>query len=145
MRRGVLLVRLSANRGREEAAVSDNNGMSILIADDQCQVRRALRAYLQLRLGGATIAEAEDMEQALRVTPALRPDVVLLDWELPAQGGAPAMTGLRSLHPTGLIVALSSRPEARQDALAAGADAFVSKGEPADRLIACMSSDRLLE
>jgi len=138
MHRGAFFVRLGTNQGQTEAIVSKKRDISILIADDRCQVRRALRTYLQLKLGGDRFAEAGDLKQALSMALVLRPDVVLLDWELPAQGGAQVLAGLRAAHPGVLVVALSSKLEARKDALAAGADAFVSKGEPADRLIASM-------
>jgi len=114
----------------------NKNEVRVLIADDQPQVRSALRLLLQVKLGAATIGEAGDLEQALELVGVEQPDLVLLDWELPAQGGAAALAELRTTCPGLAVIALSSRPEARPDALAAGADAFVSKGEPPERLMA---------
>ena len=107
----------------------------VLIVDDQPQVRSALRLLLQVKLGAATVGEAGDLEQALELAGVEQPDLVLLDWELPAQGGGAALSELRTVCPGLAVIALSSRPEARRDALAAGADAFVSKGEPPERLM----------
>ena len=125
--------------------------MRVLIADDQPQVRSALRLLLMHEQGVRVVGEAGDAEQALELAAAQRPDLVLLDWELPAQGTPDPATDsterlllvLRARCPRTKVVALSGRPEARQAALAAGADAFVSKGDPPERLLAavddCMS------
>ena len=67
---------------------------------------------------------------------AIQPDLVLLDWELPGPRAADLLPALRSRCRHVIVIALSGRPEARQEALAAGADAFVSKGEPPERLLA---------
>jgi two-component system nitrate/nitrite response regulator NarL len=89
-----------------------------------------------VKLHAATVGEASDLEQALELAGVEQPDLVLLDWELPAQGGGAALSKLRTVVCPGLaVIALSSRPEARRDSLAAGADAFVSKGDPPERLI----------
>lgn len=112
----------------------------VLIADDQPQVRSALRLLLRVKLGAATVGEASNLEQALELVGVERPDLVLLDWELPTQGGAAALARLRAAHPGLAVIALSSRLEARRAALAAGADAFVSKGEPPERLMASVDS-----
>jgi DNA-binding NarL/FixJ family response regulator len=108
----------------------------ILIADDRPQVRSALRLLLMRQPGLTVVGEADDTEQALELATGQRPDLVLLDWELPAQGGAATLAELRRVRPGMAVIALSGRPEARRAALAAGADAFVSKGEPPEYLMA---------
>jgi DNA-binding NarL/FixJ family response regulator len=116
--------------------VTKKNGMCVLIADDRPHVRSALRVLLRVKLGADTIAEASDLEQTLERVSLAQPDLVLLDWDLPAKGTAPAMTRLRAACPNLPVIALSSRPEVRRAALAAGANAFASKGDPPDRLMA---------
>jgi len=116
--------------------VTKKNGMRVLIADDRPQVRSALRVLLRVKLGADNVDEASDLEQALESVSLAQPDLVLLDWELPAKGGAPAISGLRAACPNLPVIALSSRPEVRRAALAAGANAFASKGDPPDRLMA---------
>jgi len=115
--------------------------MRILLADDQPKVRSALRLLLEEE-GLDVVGEASDAEQALEQTAEREPDLVLLDWELPGQGGPAAVAGLRDAQPGVLVVALSGRPGARQAALDAGADAFVSKGEPPERLLAVVMECR---
>jgi len=118
----------------------------VLIADDQPQVRSALQLLLKQEPGVAVVGEAENVEEALELAAVRRPDLVLLDWELPGRqtAGLPKKTkpgllpALRARCPHMKIVALSGRPEARQAALAAGADVFVSKGDPPERLLAAV-------
>ncbi len=116
------------------------NGTRILIADDKFHVRSALRLLLREKLGVTAVGEAVTLEQALELASMEKPDLVLLDWELSAQGGATALVGLRMARPGLAIIALSSNPESRRAALAAGADAFVSKGDPPERLMDSVES-----
>jgi DNA-binding NarL/FixJ family response regulator len=116
--------------------------IDILLADDQPQVRSALRLLLEQQRDLHVLGEAVDAQGVLDWVRARRPDLVLLDWELPGLrriGGLPA---LRALCPDLHIVVLSGRPEARQKALDAGADAFVSKGDPPERLLAAVDCCR---
>ena len=121
---------------------TSKNRLRVLIADDQPQVRSALRLFLQQKLGVSTVDEASDLEQALELIGVDYPDLVLLDWELPGQDGAAALAGLRTASPGSTVIALSGRPEARQAALAAGVDGFVSKGKPPEWLMASVGKHR---
>ena len=124
--------------------------MRILIADDQPQVRSALRLLLGHEPGVTVVGEADDAERTLELAARQRPDLVLLDWELPGlpaagpstNGGQHLLLALRACCPGMKVVALSGRPEARQPALDAGADVFVSKGDPPERLLAAMEDCR---
>ncbi len=66
---------------------------------------------------------------------ALRPDVVLLDWELPAQLAPQVLGALRRVLAPVRVIVLSARPDDEPQARAAGADAFVSKDQPPALLI----------
>ncbi len=112
----------------------------VLLADDEAKVRSALRLLLELELGVTVVAEVSKAEGLLAKVRASGPDLVLLDWELPDLAAADLLSALRSLCPQPSVVALSGRPEARQAALAAGADAFISKGDPPERLLATLRS-----
>ena len=117
--------------------------MRVLIADDQPQVRSALRLLLRQEPGVTVVGEADDVERALALVDEQRPDLVLLDWELPdlrvvgpaKPAGDRLLPALRAHCPGARVIALSGRPEARQAALDAGADVFVSKGDPPERLL----------
>jgi DNA-binding NarL/FixJ family response regulator len=112
--------------------------MRVLLADDQMKVRSALRLLLEQEPGLSVVGEAAEAEDLLAQVRTEYPDLVLLDWELPDQGGAATLAGLRAARPGPMVIALSGRPEARRAALAAGADAFVSKGDPPERLLAAV-------
>ncbi|HEY76310.1 MAG TPA: response regulator transcription factor [Thermoflexia bacterium] len=116
--------------------------LRVLIADDQPRVRSALRLLLIQESGVTVVGEAEDVEQALRLVAERQPDLVLLDWELPRWGGPAALTGLRRVRAGLAVIALSGRPEARRSALEAGADGFVSKGDPPERVLEAVRACR---
>ena len=74
-----------------------------------------------------------------RLTRAKTTHLVLLDWELPGLEADGLLPTLRELCPRLKVIALSGRPEARHAALDAGVDAFVSKGDPPERLLAAVN------
>jgi DNA-binding NarL/FixJ family response regulator len=111
--------------------------MDVLLADDQAKVRSALRLVLNHEPNLDVLGEAVDATGLLDWMKAVGPDLVLLDWELP-DFTPDLLDTLREHCPALAVIALSGQPEARQAALDAGADAFVSKGEPPDRLLAAI-------
>ena len=127
----------------------------VLLADDQSKVRSALRLLFQQQPDIHILGEAVDTTGLLDWAKVTCPDVVLLDWELPGlKAGDPStlrlcsgragsrqglLPTLRELCPCLKVIALSGRPEARQAALDAGIDAFVSKGDPPERLLAAVN------
>ncbi len=108
--------------------------MQVLLADDQVQVRAALRLLLEQETRFHVVGEAAEARRLLALMRATYPDVVLLDWELPGLRAMNSLKAMRSICPHVLIVAFSSWPEAQARALEAGADAFVNKGDPPPRL-----------
>ena len=109
--------------------------MHILLADDQKKVRFALRVLLERQPGVLVVGEVADTAELLSQVRDTCPDVLLLSWELPDQDIAPLLPELRMFCPDLEVIVLSGRPEARQAALAAGADSFVSKGDPPECLL----------
>jgi two-component system invasion response regulator UvrY len=112
--------------------------MRILLADDQPKVRFALRTLLERQSGFKVVGEArsgQDLRDQIQPT---RPDLVLLDWELPGERALDTLSKLRTMYPTLRVIALSGRSEARQAALQAGVDAFVSKSDPPEHLLAAI-------
>lgn len=112
--------------------------MRILLADDQSKVRFALRVLLERQPGLEVTGEAIDAGDLFIQVEATRPDLVLLGWELPDLSAADSVSALRGVCPDVHVIALSGRPEARRVALLAGADAFVSKTDPPERLLAAI-------
>lgn len=109
--------------------------MRIMVADDQDRVRHALRTLLDAQPGLEVIAEAVDVADLLSTVQSVCPDVVLLDWELPGLAISAILPVLHRCCPEASIIVLSCYPEARNVALAAGADHFVSKSHPPERLL----------
>jgi DNA-binding NarL/FixJ family response regulator len=112
----------------------------ILLADDQPQVRSALRLLLEQQPDLDVLGEATDAQEVLDWVNTMCPDVILLDWELPGLEGSNALAILRARRPHLKVIALSGRLEARGTALDAGTDAFVSKGDPPEQLLATVRS-----
>jgi len=111
------------------------NKDKVLIVDDEMQFRRAMRAALSLR--GFLVDEAETAEDALEKVRSERPDLILLDMNLPGLNGLECCREIR----TGMevpIVMLSVRSETRDkiQALNSGADDYITKPFNLDELVA---------
>lgn len=109
--------------------------MKVFVADDQRQVRSALRLILEHH-NVEVIGEANHYQQLFEALENCCPDVLLFDWELPGNPfhGDPQINPLPVLFnicPAMQIVVMSSLPESRQEtaSLACG---FISKADPAD-------------
>jgi len=109
--------------------------MRILIADPQLSVRSALKIFLLQEPDLTVVAEASDSQELLAKIETAHPDLVLLDWELPGQPIETVLPSLRAIDPQLAAIALSGRSESERIALAAGANAFVSKTDPPARLL----------
>lgn len=116
--------------------------MRVLLADDEARVRSALKLLLEQQPDLHVVGEAEESASLLAEVRATQPDAVLIDWELPGAPAAELIAALQSLAPALLIVALSGRPEARRAALQAGANYFISKVEPPERVLAAFNNSR---
>lgn len=88
--------------------------------------------------GWGLVGEASDSASLLGVLTQAQPDVLLLDWELPGLPAAKLLALLRATYPPLRVIVFSGRLEAKQMALAAGADGFVSKGDPPECLLAAL-------
>ena len=101
----------------------------ILVAEDQKLVRRALVALLAMEEGIAVVAEAEDGQDAVELALSHRPDVALLDIEMPRLSGLEVVHLLHEQLPScrTLIVTTFARPGYLQRALKSGASGYISK------------------
>lgn len=114
--------------------------MKILLADDNPEVRSALRLLLEQEPILAMVMEVTDTQGLLAHLRENCPMVILLDWELPGLHSSDFLGLVRSRCPEMKVIALSSKFEARQEALAAGVDAFVSKAEPPEKILSTVFS-----
>ncbi len=119
---------------QEGDTVSGGKEVRILVADNDARVRSALQTLLKQE-PDLVIGECSDLESLMFQAKEFKPDLVLLDWEL---RGRPATALLFAVHTFNFwhkTIVLSGRPEYEQAALAAGADAFVSKADPPECLL----------
>lgn len=113
----------------------DESMTRVYIADALPKERSALRLVL-LDLHLDVIGEAADWENTMAQAPALKPDMLLIDSSLlPSLDRGASLHGLREACPGSLVIVLISHLDARQQAaLSSGADEFISKLEPAERV-----------
>ena len=104
----------------------------VFLADAKSETRSALRLLL-VDMQMQVVGEAVDWPGALAQIPIANPDMLVVDWELPAGVGA-ALAELRVTCPNLRVVVLSGQLDARKAALHAGADAFISMGDAPDRV-----------
>ncbi len=116
--------------------------MRIMVADHQSKVRFALRALLARRPGLEVVGEADTVEELLAGVSAAQPDLLLLHWRL-GEDMSDLLSTLKGTCPGLLVTVLSVRPEASHEALAAGADEFVCKMDPPDKLLAAVERIRV--
>jgi two-component system, NarL family, response regulator DesR len=108
----------------------------LLLADDQALVRGALAALLDLEPDLSVVVEVASGDAVVPAAGEHRPDVALLDVEMPGLDGIEATRALKAAYPSTrvLIVTTFGRPGFLRRALQAGADGFVVKDTPARQL-----------
>lgn len=108
----------------------------LVLADDQALVRGALAALLSMESDLEVVAEVGRGDEVVEAVREHRPDVVLLDVEMPGLDGISAAAAVRAarLPVRILIVTTFGRPGYVRRGLQAGADGFVVKDTPAREL-----------
>lgn len=101
----------------------------VLLVDDQDAFRSAARLVVDLVEGFELAGEAGSGEEAVALARTLRPDLILMDMNLPGIDGPEATRRIIALQPTVKVVGLSTYEEYEKRALEAGASAFLSKSE----------------
>ena len=108
----------------------------VLLADDEELIRVALAALLGLESDLDVVAQASDGRAAVASALAHRPDVAVVDLEMPALDGLQVTAELAAALPSCAVVILTGRgrPPHLKRALAAGAKGFLPKGSPGGAL-----------
>jgi NarL family two-component system response regulator LiaR len=109
----------------------------IVLADDHPIVREGLRAVLETQPDFTVIAECSNGEEARQLAAELRPDVVLLDLEMPVMDGVETIRHLRRLPHVPRIIVFTAfdNDERIINAIQAGADGYLLKGsEPREEI-----------
>ena len=142
----------TATSSREGAEIIDlaavlkqqRTPLRILVAEDN-STNQAIVSKL-LEHAGHTVILAVDGEEALDLYEQERPDVALLDFNMPHRTGLEVIKAIRVMEPTGerlpaIILSASVTTEARERAMAAGADEFV--GKPFEAAALLQTIDRI--
>jgi DNA-binding NarL/FixJ family response regulator len=132
----------SAAGGGVVGQAAGDGALRLLIADDDPVSRLTLGALVRREAGFDLVGEAGDAAQAVELALRRRPDVVLLDVDMPGGGGARAAVQIREALPDVRIVAISADDsQANQyDMMRAGAVGFIAKGAPAEEVLRVIRS-----
>jgi DNA-binding NarL/FixJ family response regulator len=109
--------------------------ITILVADDEVMLRRLLVRRLGNEPGFRVVGEAENGKQAVEQAFKLRPDVVVMDLNMPVMGGAPATERISTELPDTRVLILTSLTEVAPIARYAGAAQCMDKGCTPEELI----------
>ncbi len=109
----------------------------ILLCEDQTLLRQGLRTILDLEPGLAVAGEAADGEEAVRQALSLRPDIALMDIQMPKRNGVEATALITAAAPETRVIVLTTfdYEEYVFDAVKAGAMGYLLKDVPAPELI----------
>jgi two-component system, NarL family, response regulator LiaR len=124
---------------------SGERPIRVLLVDDHAVVRKGLRALMDREPGMEVVGEAEDGQQAVHAAVRLRPDVILMDLEMPGIGGIEAARRITEKQPDAKIVVLTSHASEEDvfPALKAGALGYLLKhSAPEDVLQAVRQAQR---
>jgi diguanylate cyclase (GGDEF)-like protein len=142
------LAEAARTRSEETGGVEDSQSVNaavalrLIVADDDPVSRLMLGAIVKREPGFELVGEAADAPQAVELALRRRPDVVLLDVDMPGGGGARAAVQIREALPDVRIVAISAddSQSSQYDMMRAGAVGFIAKGAPDDEILRVIRS-----
>jgi DNA-binding NarL/FixJ family response regulator len=110
--------------------------ISILVVDDHPVVREGLAAMLTTQQDVQVVAEADSSSTAISLTRAHRPDVILMDLQLPNMDGSEAIARIKADWPEARFLVLTSydTDDRVLRAIRPGAQAYLLKGVPKEEL-----------
>lgn len=115
---------------------------SVVLVDDHPLVRQGMRAVIDAHAGVEVVGEASDGAEAVRVCAETRPDVALLDLQMPGLNGIEAAQRIRPASPSTAVLVLTMYDDDAMvfEAIAAGAVGYLLKGSDGTDIIAAIQS-----
>jgi two-component system response regulator DevR len=107
----------------------EQNEIRVMLVDDHELIRKGLRGYLEQRPGMTVVGEAGTVRQATMRAPAMRPDVIVMDVQMPDGTGIEACRAIKAELPATKVLMLTSfaDDDAVMSSVLAGASAFLLK------------------
>ena len=127
---------------RDVGTVADDARISIVLVDDHALVREGLREIIDSHDDMTVVGEADNSEEAVARVTRLRPDVVLLDIEIPGGEPTDTVTRMRALSPKSQIVIVSmyDGPQLLRRLIAAGIRGYLLKSVDRRELVSAIRS-----
>ncbi len=109
----------------------------VMLVDDHDLIRYGLRRLLEDQSGIEVVEEASSGEQAMEKVRSVKPDVVLMDVNMPGIGGFEATSRITQTHPESKIIVLTVHSEGPlpKRILEAGASGYLTKGCPVEEMV----------
>jgi DNA-binding NarL/FixJ family response regulator len=113
--------------------------MDVLLASGQPNLRFSLEVFLRQQPGIVVVGIVSNAKSLLAIIHAARPDLVILDWELPGRSPVEVLSEVKAAEPPPYFIILGKESNASQVALDAGADEFLVQGDdPPAKLLAAI-------
>lgn len=112
-------------------------GVKVLVVDDSAPVRSQLKKLLELKTTCEIVGEGSNGEEALDGVETFRPDVVLMDMNMPVMSGVEATRRIKERHPSVKVLALTAFGDMSlvSSMIQAGASGYLLKGGSSEELI----------
>ncbi len=108
----------------------------VLLAEDQAMIREALAALLSFEEDIEVVAQVGSGDEVLAAARETKPDIALLDIEMPGKDGLEAAADLKGTGTKVIILTTFGRPGFLRRAMESGVSGFLVKDSPADKLAA---------
>ena len=120
---------------RVGAEVDEKRPVRVLIADAEPSICQGLTAVLAEYALCRVVGVVENGRDVLTAVMQTRPDVIVLEMQLPHTNGTDAIRQIKRQYPAVSVIALALHGTHRTEALAAGVDAFLLKGCAVEQLL----------